>query len=45
MGALFMELFLLFVYFILTLIIGFIVNSDLDEEIDFYEEQEQLIEN
>ena len=45
MGALFMELFLLFVYFILTLIIGFIINSDLDEEIDFYEEQEQLIEN
>jgi hypothetical protein len=45
MGALFMELFLLFVYFILTLIIGFVINSDLDEEIDFYEEQEQLIEN
>lgn len=40
-----MELFLLFVYFILTLIIGFIINSDLDEERDFYEEQEQLIEN
>ena len=45
MGALFMELFLLFVYFVLTLIIVFIINSDLDEEIDFYEEQEQLIEN
>lgn len=45
MGALFMELFLLFVYFVLTLIIGFIINSDLDEERDFYEEQEQLIEN
>ena len=45
MGALFMELFLLFGYFILTLIIGFVINSDLDEEIDFYEEQEQLIEN
>jgi hypothetical protein len=45
MGALFMELFLLFVYFVLTLIIGFVINSDLDEEIDFYEEQEQLIEN
>lgn len=45
MGDLFMELFLLFVYFILTLIIGFVINSDLDEEIDFYEEQEQLIEN
>ncbi len=45
MGDLYMELFLLFVYFILTLIIGFIINSDLDEEIDFYEEQEQLIEN
>lgn len=45
MGALFMEIFLLFVYFVLTLIIGFIINSDLDEEIDFYEEQEQLIEN
>lgn len=40
-----MEVFLLFVYFILTLIIGFIINSDLDEERDFYEEQEQLIEN
>jgi len=40
-----MELFLLFVYFVLTLIIGFIINSDLDEERDFYEEQEQLIEN
>ena len=40
-----MEIFLLFVYFVLTLIIGFIVNSDLDEERDFYEEQEQLIEN
>ena len=45
MGALFMEIFLLFVYFILTLIIGFIINSDLDEEINYYEEQEQLIEN
>ena len=45
MGDLFMEIFLLFVYFVLTLIIGFIVNSDLDEERDFYEEQEQLIEN
>ena len=45
MGALFMEIFLLFVYFILTLIIGFIINSDLDEELDYYEEQEQLIEN
>lgn len=45
MGALFMELFLLFVYFVLTLIIGFVINSDLDEERDFYEEQEQLIEN
>ena len=45
MGALFMEIFLLFVYFVLTLIIGFIINSDLDEERDFYEEQEQLIEN
>lgn len=45
MGDLYMELFLLSVYFILTLIIGFIINSDLDEEIDFYEEQEQLIEN
>ena len=45
MGALFMEIFLLFVYFILTLIIGFVINSDLDEERDFYEEQEQLIEN
>ena len=40
-----MELFLLFVYFILILIIGFIINSDLDEERDYYEEQEQLIEN
>lgn len=40
-----MEIFLLFVYFVLTLIIGFIINSDLDEERDFYEEQEQLIEN
>ena len=40
-----MGLFLLFVYFVLTLIIGFIINSDLDEERDFYEEQEQLIEN
>ena len=40
-----MELFLLFVYFVLTLIISFIINSDLDEERDFYEEQEQLIEN
>lgn len=40
-----MELFLLFVYFVLTLIIGFVINLDLDEEIDFYEEQEQLIEN
>lgn len=40
-----MEIFLLFVYFILTLIIGFVINSDLDEERDFYEEQEQLIEN
>ena len=40
-----MELFLLFVYFVLTLIIVFIINSDLDEERDFYEEQEQLIEN
>ncbi len=40
-----MELFLLFVYFVLTLIIGFVINSDLDEERDFYEEQEQLIEN
>ena len=40
-----MELFLLFVYFILTLIIGFVINSDLDEELDYYEEQEQLIEN
>jgi hypothetical protein len=45
MGDLYMEVFLLFVYFILTLIIGFIINSDLDEERDFYEEQEQLIEN
>lgn len=45
MGALFMEIFLLFVYFILTLIIGFVINSDLEEEIDYYEEQEQLIEN
>ena len=45
MGALFMEIFLLFVYFVLTLIIGFVINSDLDEERDFYEEQEQLIEN
>ena len=44
MGALFMEIFLLFVYFILTLIIGFVINSDLDEDIN-YEEQEQLIEN
>ena len=34
-----MELFLLFVYFVLTLIIGFVINSDLDEERDFYEEQ------
>ena len=40
-----MEIFLLFDYFVLTLIIGFIINSDLDEERDFYEEQEQLIEN
>lgn len=40
----YMEIFLLFVYFILTLIIVFIINSDLDEEIN-YEEQEQLIEN
>lgn len=40
-----MEIFLLFVYFVLTLIIGFIINSDLDEERDFYEEQEQFIEN
>ena len=45
MGDLYMEVFLLFVYFILTLIIGFIINSDLDEERDFHEEQEQLIEN
>lgn len=45
MGDLFMEIFLLFVYFILTLIIGFVINSDLDEEINYYEEQEQLIEN
>ena len=44
MGALFMELFLLFVYFILTLIIAFFINSDLDKELN-YEEQEQLIEN